>query len=78
MESVHFVCHLFVNTAAVSDKMTVSFGGGGDCSITEESFVVVEWNTALQAAGERELGESLERTSKNARQDDRRNRGLLE
>jgi hypothetical protein len=77
MESVHLVCHLLVSTAAVSARMTVSLGGGGERDITEESLVVVDWNTALQAAGERELGQSLDRTRRKALQEERRNKGIL-
>ena len=75
--SVHLVLHRLAKTTAVSLRMTVRRGGGGACDRQEASLVVVAPKTALQAAGEREEGESLERTRRKARQEESRKRGTF-
>ena len=77
MVSVHLVRQRLASTTAVSPRMTVRRGGGGASAKQEASLVVVAPKTALQAAGEREEGESLESTRRKARQEESRKRGTF-
>merc|ERR1719450_11551 len=77
MSQVTLVCHLLDIMRQVSASSTVSLAGGEVSSRMEDSLEVVDEKMVLQVLGEREEGESLDRTRRNDLQDESRNSGTF-